>query len=203
MTLVGAQVFLETITADAVPAAGAAGQARIDTVRVRAPAIRSVYRKGLTFPAIAKSALVVVYWLAGPAPFFFSDGEIHFSEHTPWTTMCTFLVTLALVSPKAAPWIRGLRTAALLAAVMPAIEVKVTRQEVDEATLSIRPFDLLLLVIFWIAVALLRAAISYPSLTPPLPLIFIAITFAGVAGYLSGFTVPQPMWSAAIATNLR
>jgi hypothetical protein len=37
---------------------------------------------------------------------------------------------------------------------------------------------------FWIALALGRAAFSYPSLAPPLPLIFIAITLASVTGYL-------------------
>jgi len=178
------QVFLETITPNAIPAASVSGQARIDVIRMRAPAIRSVFRKGVTFLAIVTTALPVAYWLAGPAPLSFSDGGVHFSERAPWFMVGILLVTLALVSPKAAPWVRGLRNAALLAAVMRGVEVKVTRQEVDEATLSIRPFALRLLGTFWIAVALLRAAISYPALAPPLPLIFIAITLASVSGYL-------------------
>ena len=179
-----AQVFLETITPDAIPLASASSEARIDVIRMRAPAIRSVYRKGVAFLAIATTALPVAYWLAGPAPLFFSDGGVHFSERTPWFMASALLATLALLSPKAVPWLRGLRNAALLAAVTPGVEVKVAPQEVDEATLSIRPFALRLLGTFWIAVALLRAAISYPSLAPPLPLIFIAITLASVLGYL-------------------
>jgi hypothetical protein len=179
-----AQVFLETITPDAIPPASASSQARIDLIRMRAPAIRSVYRKGVAFLAIATTALPVAYWLAGPAPIFFSDGGVHFSERTPWFTVVALLATLALVSPRAIPWVRGLRNAALVAAIAPRAEFKVAPQEVDEGTLSIRPFALRLLATFWIAVALLRAAISYPSLAPPLPLIFIAITLVSVAGYL-------------------
>jgi hypothetical protein len=77
------------------------------------------------------------------------------------------LATLALLSPKAVPWLRGLRNAALLAAVTPGVEVKVkvAPQEVDEATLSIRPLALRLLGTFWL---LLRC--SEPrSPTPRLP----------------------------------
>jgi len=40
-----AQVFLETITPDAIPLASASSEARIDVIRMRASAIRSVYRK--------------------------------------------------------------------------------------------------------------------------------------------------------------
>ena len=180
-----ARVFLETVTPDAIPTASSSSQARIDVIRMRAPAIRSVYRKGIAFLAIATTALPVACWLAGPAPLFFSDGGMHFSERTPWVTACALLVTLALVSPKAMPWLRGVRNAVLLAAITRGgSEVKVAPQQVDEATLSIRPFALRLLATVWIAVALLRAANSYPFLAPPLPLIFIPITLVSVAGYL-------------------
>jgi len=85
---------------------------------------------------------------------------------------------------KAAPWLRGLRNAALLSAVTRGADVKLAPQEADEAAFSIRPVVLRMLGAFWITVALLRAAISYPSLAPPLPTIFIAITLASVLGYL-------------------
>src|SRR5262249_21248958 len=109
-----AQVFLETITPDAIPTASASSQARIDVIRMRAPAIRRVYRKGVAFLAIATTALPVAYWLAGPAPLFFSDGGVHFSERTPWFMVVALLATLALVSPRSLPWVRGPRNAALV-----------------------------------------------------------------------------------------
>jgi uncharacterized protein len=94
------------------------------------------------------------------------------------------LTTLALLSRKAAPWLRGLRKAALLSTVTRGAEIKVAPQDVDEAIFSIHPVAFRLLGTFWIVVALLRSAIVYPSLAPPLPLIFIAITLASVLGYL-------------------
>jgi hypothetical protein len=181
-----AQVILETITPDAIPPASASSRARVELIRMRAPAIRSVYRKGVAGLAIATTALPIAYWLAGPAPIVFSNGGVQFSERTPWFMAGALLATLVLLSRKAAPWLRGLRNAALLSAVMPGVKVNISPQEADETTFSIRPFALRLLGTFWIAVALLRAAIVYPSLAPPLPLIFIATTLATVSGYLYG-----------------
>jgi hypothetical protein len=77
------QVFLETITPDAIPAATAASQTRIDAIRLRAPAIRSVYRKSIAFLATSTTLLAVAYWLAGPAPLVFSDRGVQFSERVP------------------------------------------------------------------------------------------------------------------------
>jgi hypothetical protein len=179
-----AQVILETITPEAIPPASASSQARLDQIRIRAPAIRSVYRKGVVGLAIATTLLPVAYWLAGPAPFVFSNGGVQFSERTPWFMAIALLATLVLLSRKAAPWLRGLRNAVLLSAIMPGAQVHVSRQGIDEATFSIRPFALRLLGTFWIAVALLRAAIIYPSLAAPLPLIFILITLSSVFGYI-------------------
>jgi hypothetical protein len=51
-----AQIFLETITPDAIPPASVSSQARTDVIRMRAPAIRSVYRNGLAFLAIARNS---------------------------------------------------------------------------------------------------------------------------------------------------
>ena len=179
-----AQVVLETITPAAIPPASAASLARLDEIRMRAPAIRGVYRKGVAGLAVATTLLPIVYWLAGPTPVFLADGGVRFSNRTPWFMAGALLATLALLSRKAAPWLRGLRNAVLLSAITGGAHVKLAPQKVDQATLSIRPVILRMLGAFWIAVALLRAAIFYPSLAPPLPTIFIAITLASVLGYL-------------------
>jgi hypothetical protein len=165
------QVLLEIIAPDAIPPATEASRARVDTIPQRARAIRSVYRKAIAFLATSTTLLAVAYWLAGPTALFFSEQGVQFSELTPWFVAGSYLATLALLSPRAAPWLRGLRNAALLAAILPGRDsISVTPQETAEATVSIRPVALRLLGSCWVTIALLRAAIYYPSSAPPLPL---------------------------------
>ena len=179
------QVLLETIAPDAIPPATKSSRARVAAIPQRARAIRSVYRKAIAFLATSTTLLAVAYWLAGPTALFFSDQGVQFSELTPWFVAGSFLATLALLSPRAAPWLRGLRNAALLSAILPGrASIPVTPQETAEATVSIRPVALRLLGSCWITIALFRAAIYYPSIAPPLPLLFIPAALLSVLGYL-------------------
>jgi len=184
-----AQVQLEIITADAIPPASAASQSRVAATRMRAPAIRRIYRKGVAWLAISTTLLALAYRLAGPAPLTFPNGWVQFSERIPWFVAGLLVVTLVLLSRRAQPWLRGVMKATVQIAVMAAIfgarvEANVSRQEVDESEASIRPFALRLLAAFWVAVALIRAATVYPSLAAPWPLIFNTIAVASVFGCL-------------------
>ena len=178
-----AAVQLEIITADVIPPASAESRARIAAVRMRAPAIRRVYRTGVAGLAIVTTLLALAYWLAGPAPLTFSSGSVHFSDRAPWFVAGTLAASLVLVSRRAQPWLRGALTAAILAGVTGG-EAKVSPQEVDESEASIRPLALRLLKTFWVAVALVRAATIYPSLAAPWPLVFNAIAIASVCAGL-------------------
>jgi tetratricopeptide (TPR) repeat protein len=199
----GGQVQLEIITADAMPPASAASQSRMAATRMRAPAIRRIYRKGVAWLAISTTLLALAYWLAEPAPLTFSN--------LPWFVAGLLVATLVLLSRRAQPWLRAAMKGLVLAEILPGVEVEftaknskksleaadgVTResedvsrlslslQEVDESKASIRPLALRLLAAFWVAVALLRAAIVYSSLAAPWPLIFNTIAVASVFGCL-------------------
>ncbi len=179
-----AKVFLDIISPDAISAASADSEARLDAIQQRAPAIRSIYRKGIAFLAAITTLLAVAYWLIGPAPLLFSDGSVQFSERMPWLMGAMLLATLMLLSPSAPAWIRRSGIGLLLRAVLPGATVTLPSRDYDETRVSIRPLALRLLGALWIVVALLQGAIVYSSLAPPAPMIFVPITIISVLAYL-------------------
>jgi hypothetical protein len=179
-----AQFFLDIISPDAIPPTSADSKARVDAIQKRAPAIRSVYRKGIAFLAVTTTMLAVAYWLVGPAPLLFSDGGVQFSERTPWFMGAALLATLMLLSPSAPAWIGRVGIGLLLGALLRGSTVTLPPNDYDETSGSIRPLALRLLGAFWVVLALLRAAIVYPSFAPPAPMIIVPITIISVLAYL-------------------
>jgi len=179
-------ISLETVSPDDLPPVTDESRRRVAAIWLRAPAIRGTYRKGVAFLALATTLLAVIYWLTGPTPLVFNAGSalrVRFSARMPWFVVTSFLVTLLLLSRRAAPWLRGLGIALILAFTLGGT-MSIAPRESDETMASIRPIALRLLGAYWMLVALLRGSIYYSSLTPPQPLLFISISFAIAFGYL-------------------
>ena len=179
-------ISLETVSPDAIPPVTEESRRRVDAISLRAPAIRSTYRKGVAFLAVSTTLLAVAYWLAGPTPLLVSpEHGVQFSERTPWFVASSLLATLLLLRPRAAAWLRARALEAFVSAILTGrVSLSLGIPEPDETTASVRPIALRLLGAYWVVIGLLRGPNHYASLAPPLPLVFIPVSLAVALGYL-------------------
>jgi hypothetical protein len=175
---------LEVVAPDALPPTSDESRRRVEAISLRAPSIRSTYRKGIIFLAGSTTLLATVCWLTGPAPFALAPvAGIRVPERMPLFLPIVLVVTLLLLHSRTSFRIRGAVVGTFLSAFI-GVRATVKRTETDEAGASIRPAGLALMGGAWVAAALLMTPFRYASLPAPRGLLFSVASLAFALGYL-------------------
>jgi hypothetical protein len=179
-------IALEVVNPVALPPASQESHSRLEAISLRAPSMRSAYRKGITFLAVSTTLLAACYWLTGPSPFAFSPapGEQGISppERMPLFLLIALVVTLLLLNHGSSR-VRDVVVGKLLSAVIGG-SVTIKPDETDEAKISIRPTGLILVGGIWVMAALFMTPFRYASLSAPEGFLFSVASLAIALGYL-------------------